>query len=279
MPPVTNPAAPAEAAGRFPRAGIPRLTIAPRFRGPSGSGNGGYVCGRIAGYLDGPVTVTLRRPPPLATALAVERDGGPGGGPGGEATLRVLDGRTLVAEAAAAPGPAALAIPDPVSMAQARAAAGGARYFQDPVFPDCFVCGTNRRPGDGLRIFPGPVPGRALWAAPWTPDRSVAGADGCVLPEMAWAALDCPGGIAVAEDAGLGPDTAIVLGQMTASLAALPAPGDECLVVAWPGGGAGRKLTAGSALLAPGGQVLAVAWAVWLTVPRPARVAPAGGAA
>jgi len=263
MPPATN------------RAGIPRLTIAPRFRGPSGSGNGGYACGRIAGYLDGPVTVTLRRPPPLTTPLAVER----GAGPGGEASLRVLDGRALVAEAAAAPGPPALAIPDPVSMAEARAAAGGARYFQDPVFPDCFVCGMNRRPGDGLRIFPGPVPGRALWAAPWTPDRSVAGTDGCVLPEMAWAALDCPGGIAVAEDAGLGPGTAIVLGQMTATLAALPAPGDECLVVAWPGGGAGRKLTAGSALLAPGGQVLAVAWAVWLTVPRPARVAPAGGAA
>jgi hypothetical protein len=277
MPPVTNPAALAEAA--VPRAGIPRLTIAPRFRGPSGSGNGGYVCGRIAGYLDGPVTVTLRRPPPLATPLAVERGGGQDGGHGGEPSLRVLDGRALVAEAAAAPGPAALAMPDPVSVAEARAAAGGARYFQDPVFPDCFVCGMNRGPGDGLRIFPGPVPGRALWAAPWTPDPSVAGTDGSVLPEMAWAALDCPGGIAVAEDAGLGPGTAIVLGQMTATLAALPAPGDECLVIAWPGGGAGRKLTAGSALLAPGGQVLAVACAVWLTVPRPAWKAPAGGAA
>src|SRR4051794_17563428 len=115
MPPATNPAAPAEAAERFPRAGIPRLTIAPRFRGPSGSGNGGYVCGRLARHLDGPVTLTLPRPPPLATALAVER----GGGPGGEASLRVLDGRTLVAEAAAATSPAALAIPDPVSMAEA----------------------------------------------------------------------------------------------------------------------------------------------------------------
>ena len=93
---------------------------------------------------------------------------------------------------------------------------------------------------------------------------------------MAWAALDCPGGIAAAEHAGLGPDTAIVLGQMTASLTALPAPGDQCRVIAWPGGGAGRKLTAGSALLGPGGQVLAVAWAVWVTVPRPVPVAPEG---
>src|SRR3954462_14820333 len=101
MPPATNPAAPAEAAERFPRAGIPRLTIAPRFRGPSGSGNGGYVCGRIASYLDGPVTVTLRRPPPLATALAVERGGGPGGG----APLAGPDGGPPVAEAPPGPAP------------------------------------------------------------------------------------------------------------------------------------------------------------------------------
>jgi hypothetical protein len=91
--------------------------------------------------------------------------------------------------------------------------------------------------------------------------------------------LDCPGGIAAAEDAGLGHDTAIVLGQMTASLAALPVPGDQCLVIAWPGGGDGRKLNAGSALLGPDGEVLAVAWAVWVTVPRGARMPPAGASA
>src|SRR5450755_4067922 len=49
------------------------LVIPSRFCGPPGSGNGGYVCGRIAAYVDGPVTVTLRRPPPLATPMAVER--------------------------------------------------------------------------------------------------------------------------------------------------------------------------------------------------------------
>jgi hypothetical protein len=240
---------------------MPRLIIPSRFRGPSRSGNGGYVCGRIAAYADGPVTVTLRRPPPLATPMAVER--------GDEGSLRIHHGRTLIAEATSSPGPPALEIPGPVSMAEARTAAGRARYFQDPVFPDCFVCGMSRRPGDGLRIFPGPVPARELWAAPWTPDPSVAGADGSVRPEMAWAALDCPSGIAAAEYAGLGQDTAILLGRMTASLAMLPAPGDQCRVIAWPDGGDGRKLTAGSALLGPSADLLAVARAVWITVPRP----------
>jgi hypothetical protein len=239
---------------------VREIVIPSRFRGPSRSGNGGYVCGRIATYADGPATVTLRRPPPLATPMAVEQ--------AGEGSLRVLHGRTLIAEASFSPVQPALDMPGTVSMADARTAAGGARYFQDPLFPECFVCGIGRQPGDGLRIFPGPVAGRGMWAAPWTPDPSVAGIDGRVRPEVVWAALDCPTGIAAAEAAGLGEDTAMLLGQMTASLPALPDPGDECRVIAWPGGGQGRKLTAGSALLGPGGDVLAVATAVWITVPR-----------
>jgi hypothetical protein len=196
-------------------------------------------------------------------------------GPGTDGSLRIHHGRTLIAEAASAPSPPALQTPGPVSAAQARAVAGRARYFSDPLFPGCFVCGMSRRPGDGLRIFPGPVPGQQLWAAPWTPDPSVAGTDGKVRPEVAWAALDCPSGIAAAEDAGLGQGTAILLGRMTASLAVLPAPGDECRVTAWPAGRDGRKLAAGSALLGPGGEVLAAARALWVTVPRPALAAEA----
>jgi hypothetical protein len=237
------------------------LVIPSRFSGPPDSGNGGYVCGRIAAYVHGPATVTLRRPPPLATPMAVER--------GGEGSVRIHHASALIAEATAAPVPPVLEIPGPVSVAEACAAAGGASYFQDPVFPDCFVCGMSRQPGDGLRIFPGPVPGRALWAAPWTPDPAVTDADGKVRPEVVWAALDCPGGIATAEAAGLSQDTAILLGRMTVSLAALPAPGGQCLVIAWPSGHDGRKLLAGSALIGPGGEVLATATAVWLTVPRP----------
>ncbi len=248
------------AAERPQLARMPALTIPSRFCGPPGSGNGGYVCGRIAAYLDGPVTVTLRQPPPLATSMAVERDS--------DSSVRIRHGRTLIAEASSSPASPALEIPGPVSMAEARTAAGRARYYSDPFFPDCFVCGMGRQPGDGLRIFPGPVAGRPLWAAPWTPDPSVTGPGGKVRPEVAWAALDCPSGIAAAEAAGLAPDTAILLGRMTASLAAPPMAGDQCRVIAWPGGCDGRKLTAGSALLGPGGQVLAAARTVWLMVPR-----------
>ena len=246
------------------------LFIPPRFCGPPGSGNGGYVCGRIAAYVDGPVTVTLRRPAPLATPMSVELSGG--------SSVRIHHGRTLIAEAAPSPGSPAAEIPGPVSLADARAAAGRARYYADPVFPDCFVCGIGRGPGDGLRILPGPVAGRAAWAAPWTPDPSVTDSDGRVRPEVVWAALDCPSGIAAAETAGLAQDTVILLGQMTASLAALPVTGDQCRVIAWPGERDGRKLLARSALLGPGGTVLAVASTVWLAVPRPVPALAAEGA-
>jgi hypothetical protein len=257
---TAKPARPPAAEGAQPARMRAPIIVPSRFRGPPGSGNGGYVCGRIAAYVDGPVTVTLRRPPPLATPMAVERDG--------ESSVRIYHGRTLIAEAASSPGSPVPRMPGPVSMAEAHAVAGRARYYTDPVFPDCFVCGIGRGPGDGLRIFPGPLAGRPLWAAPWTPDPSVTDAGGRVRPEVVWAALDCPSGIAAAEAANLARDTAILLGRMTASLEALPVAGDQCLVIAWPGGRDGRKLTAGSALLGSRGTVLAVAKTVWLTVPR-----------
>jgi hypothetical protein len=250
---------------------MPDLVIPPRFCGPPGSGNGGYVCGRVAGYLDGPAAVTLRRPVPLAAPMTVEQDD--------DGSLRVRHDGTLIAEAAPAPGPRPPRIPGLVSMAEARAAAGRAPYFADPVYPTCFGCGMSRQPGDGLRIFPGPVASRGLWAAPWTPHPSVSDDSGRVRPEMIWAALDCPSGIAAAEAARLDQDTAILLGRMTADLVAQPAAGDPCRVIAWLAGRDGRKLTAGSALVGRHGEVLAVASTLWLTVPRPAPAPAAGDAA
>jgi hypothetical protein len=62
------------------------LTIAPRFRGPQDSSNGGYAGRLIAVCTGGPVAVTLRRPLALATATAVGRGKGP---------VRARDGHRL----------------------------------------------------------------------------------------------------------------------------------------------------------------------------------------
>ncbi len=110
----------------------PALLIAPRFCGPPGSGNGGYVSGRVAAYLDsaglnGPVTVTLRKPPPLDAHMAVARDG--------DGALRVTHDGALIAEATPAEAGPALEVPERVSAQQAHTAVGRAAYYADPVFP------------------------------------------------------------------------------------------------------------------------------------------------
>jgi hypothetical protein len=226
------------------------LRLGERFRGPPGSANGGYACGAIAELLGGGVEVTLRRPPPLGRPLRLRlRDGG----------AVVHDGDELVAEAR--PATVALGVPGVVSPAQAERAASGYPLFRGHPFPTCFTCGPDRAAGDGLRIFPGPVPGGDLWAAPWTPEPSVADRDGLVAPEVVWAALDCPGGLAVMGDA------VVVLGRMAARVLARPRAGTPYCLVAWPDGAPdGRRRPAGSALLDGRGGVLAVARAVWVTL-------------
>jgi hypothetical protein len=156
-------------------------------------------------------------------------------------------------------------VPGTASPAEARAAAGRYPLFQGHPFPTCFTCGPDRAPGDGLRIFPGPMSHGDLWAAPWTPGPSVADQDGLVLPEVMWAALDCPSGFA----AGVG-DTTMMLGRMAARVLVRPRAGTAYCLVAWRGGPAdGRKRPAGSAVLDVHGGVLAVARTVWVTIPRP----------
>ena len=164
------------------------LVIAPRFCGPPGTGNGGYVCGRIAAYLDGPAEITLRRPPPLAMAMTVER--------AEQGSVHVLHSGTVIAEGTRLPDGLAMQLPDPVSVPEARAAGARCRlraYPEEHPFPGCFVCGPDRVPGDGLHILVGPVPGRDLSADVWHPDQTLTDSDGHVRPEFLWAALDCAG--------------------------------------------------------------------------------------
>jgi hypothetical protein len=234
--------------------GEKELGFAQRFCGPPGTANGGYACGSVARLLGGrhDVEVTLRRPPPLGRALRLRADGDGGG--------TVHDGGDLVAEAR--PTTVPLDVPGVVSLDEALAAAGRYPLYRNHPFPTCFTCGPERAVGDGLRIFPGPVPGGELWAAPWTPDASVADGDGLVAPEVVWAALDCPSGFA----GGAG-DTVMVLGRMAARVVARPRAGVAHRVLAWrEGPPQGRRRPAGSALLDADGRVLAVARAVWVTV-------------
>jgi hypothetical protein len=216
------------------------IVIDRHFRGPTESGNGGYTCGLVARFVEGPAEVTLRVPPPLDRPLRVERNG----------AVRVLDGETLVAEAKPADVDVEPPAPPSFEVASRAALPEG---DQDSPFPQCFVCGPQREPGDGLRIFAGPLHDRAV-AAPWVPDERHVG------PEFVWAALDCPGAYAC----GFGDRGVLVLGRLAARVEALPRAGERCVVVAWPLGEDGRKAYAGTALYGEGGRLLGVARATWI---------------
>ena len=217
-----------------------QITIDGRFNGPEGSGNGGYTCGLIAGLLGRTAEVTLRRPPPLDRPLDVEREG--------ERVL-VRDGDALVAEAA--PANVDVDVASSPSYEEAERASAGYPGFEEHAFPTCFVCGPERKPGDGLRIFAGPLADGRV-ASPWTPAE--------VTPELVWAALDCPGAIAVGY-----PDRGeTLLGRFAVEIDELPRVGERCVVVGWPRGEEGRKLYAGTALFGEDGRPLASARATWI---------------
>ena len=243
------------------------LLVAQRFCGPPSSGNGGWTAGALAGLLDHDrpddraaawptVQVTLRKPPPLDTAMPVSE--GVAVDAAGEvvAAAEVVD-RVLL----------------PVDAVSAEAASAATASYSGHVshpFPTCFACGTARE--DGLRIFPGRVgdddDGRARVAAPWTPDPSVAEdfhvyATGERRASLAatWAALDCVGGWA-----GDLEERLMVLGRMTARIDTLPVVGEPHVVIGAARGRDGRKTFTASTLLDSDGRVVAVAEHVWFAV-------------
>ncbi|HEU5065666.1 MAG TPA: hypothetical protein VFT86_07225 [Gaiellaceae bacterium] len=216
------------------------LVIDPRFNGPAGSANGGYTCGLVADFLDGVAEVTLHRPPPLGRPLGVERD---------DRGVVVRDADAVVAEAVESTF--GVPIPDPPTSEEARDASSRYPGFEEHAFPTCFVCGPDREAGDGLRIFAGPLRD-GLVAAPWTPSE--------VDRHVVWAALDCPGAIAV----GFPDRGETLLGRFSAIVDELPEVGEPCVVVGWPLGEEGRKLYAGTALYGEGGRPLARARATWI---------------
>jgi len=224
-------------------------TIDRRFRGPARSGNGGYVCGLIAEAMGGaPAAVRLHAPPPLDVPLTLEPYDG---------CWFLRQGETIIGSGA--PAPVSLDPPAPPTLAEAREAVDRYAGRDAHVFPECFVCGPARTRPDALAIHPGPVPGRDLVAAPWTPVEELSVEDGTVRPAIAWAALDCPGYFGL-QRSGL----AAVLGTLQAVILDPIWVGDEHIVIGWRGPTQGRKHHAGSAIFTADGDLVAKADAIWV---------------
>jgi hypothetical protein len=221
------------------------VSIPARFNGPPRSANGGYACGLFAALLGGRAEVTLRTPPPLDVPLTVTQ---------GEAGLRVAHGETLVAEVE--PAEVELDVAAPVSVEEAADASRGYAGFEAHAYATCYVCGPARQ--DGLGIYPGPVEGRDVVAAPWSPPHDVP-------DEIVWAALDCPSGWAIDRFSREG----VLLGRLAARIVAPVRGGARYVVLGWPLAADGRKRRAASAVFTRDGRLCAFARSTWL-VPRDA---------
>ena len=234
------------------------ITIDQTFHGPPKSGNGGYTCGLVASRVDGQVTVALRSPPPLDTPLTVDA-------PDEQGVVTIHDRDVLVATATPA-DPVRSEPPARVDPSTAESAT--AHYWgftHDHIFPTCWVCGPDRAPGDGLRLFPGPVVEARdnLVATPWAPRQDVDDGSGHVATEHVWAALDCPSFF------GLGPEPPMaVLGSLTVTQHAPIRIGQALIVLGWTRGPQeGRRLPSASAITTADGELVASGEATWVELP------------
>jgi hypothetical protein len=238
------------------------VVIARRFNGPPGSGHGGYSAGCAGVLVDASAAqVTLLRPPPLETPLAVRRrDGG----------VALVDGEAVVAEAR--PAELSLAAPPAVSPAAAAAATERFAWKHDHPFPTCFGCGPERDAADALCLFTGPV-GDGRFAVPWTPpawatdptSSESTGGDGVVEPVFVWAALDCPSSAPVHGTVA----APVVLGRFTVALEGPIEVGVEHVIQAWLERSDGRKRHTAVAIFTASGERRASGRAVWLELARP----------
>lgn len=223
-----------------------------RFRGPPTSGNGGYVAGLVAEWIDGPAQVDLLAPIPLEVPLHRRRDDG---------EVMLFDSQRNYARAELLDDPLDFEVPGPPTEDELEAAA---MSFPGPgghPIPGCFVCGTERVPGDGLCIFPGESPHRDVAVAEWTPGDDLAGEDGHVEERYLWAVLDCPSYFGLCD-----PRPLALLARIAARIDRPVSTGELLRLTGWELSREGRKHYAATVIHDEAGEIVAVAKTLWIEV-------------
>ena len=225
------------------------ITVDRRYNGPPHTAHGGYICGLIAAATGANIRVRLYRPPPLDAPLQLTARS--------PDEWRVVDGSETIATAVRTT--VHVHVPKSPSYVEAMDASLHFPGLKHAIFSDCFVCGPHRQRGDGLRVFPGPIPDTIVYAAPWVPRAAVADGEGKVKPEFIWSVLDCPGYYASFTD--LRP---ALLGEFTVHIDRLVHKDEACVIIGWPILVEGRKHKVGTALFDEDGERCALGVATWV---------------
>lgn len=227
-----------------------QIKISSRFCGPIDSANGGYTCGILSKAIEGTAEVTLKHPPPINKLMEIRQT---------EGNKYVLYNEDMII-AEAKPAELELVPPQPPNIKDVELSTLKEEDITDHYFPDCFVCGPKRSPGDGLRIFPGPVKDKAYIAAVWIPDTSLSDENGYLKNEFVWSALDCPSGWAIVIEKM----RFIILGRLVVQISKKVKPNKKFIVLGWKLSEEGRKIYAGTALYSDEGQLYAKGKATWI---------------
>lgn len=225
-----------------------------RFRGPPTSGNGGYVAGVVAEWIDGPARVDLLAPIPLEIPLHRRRD---------DAEVMLFDVARNYARAQPLDEPLGFEPPEPPSEEELEAAAMSFPGPSGHPIPGCFVCGTERGPGDGLCVYPGESPHRDVAVAAWIPEDELADQHGHVGQRYIWAVLDCPSYFGLCD-----PRPLALLARLSGSIERPVMPGERLTITGWELSREGRKHHSATVIHDEAGQVVAMARALWVEVDR-----------
>jgi len=227
-----------------------KIIIDKKYRGLPDYGNGGYVSGVVARFIKGTAEITLKRPTPLNKSLNIEKTS--------NGKILLLDGDVILAEGK--PSSINLKVPDPPSYEEAIYASRLSKAIGNSFSSDCVICGFNRAEGDGLRIFPGPVKGRKIVAAPWIPYSSLADDTGKVKSEFIWGVLDCPGAYAIPIEQ----TQKTLLGRFVVRIDRDIYTNKKYITIGWSLSKEGRKHYTGTALFTESGDLCGVAQGTWI---------------
>jgi len=179
--------------------------------------------------------------------------------------VELVEGDRVVATTLPWAGPTQTPVAPAADLVDAAIAAFDvAAYEAHHPFPTCFTCGPRRPEGDGLRLFPAPIEGSAAVVWRWRGATAHADRDGRLRPEVVWAALDCPGGMAWMHGGDQSEPEPLVLGQLSVAIFRRPNVAEELVVSGWQDGAADRRRHSGTAAWTRDGELIAQGAATWI---------------
>ncbi len=239
------------------------------YNGPVNCGNGGYISGLLAGFIEGDAEIRINAAFPVETSLQVKNtDKGIG---------VYLDDKLL---GSARSIQLELAIPTPPDLANATAASQRFDFIHASDSKGCYVCSPLRTVENGLRVFCGaldevvePNPSidwrtqteKNIVAAVWRPADNLCNDEGSIDNIYVWSALDCPGAYAIK---AIEPNAGIqLLGTCSGSIKTPFNPNKDYIISSWKiSPNSGRKRFLGVAIHNSAGELMACAEQIWFDV-------------